>query len=255
MADRQDEIRIVEGEAELSLQAAEMFAQRATEAMNRRGRFTVALSGGSTPRAIHRRLTEAPFRNRIDWDKVEFLWGDERAVAPDHEDSNYRMARETLLDRVPTPPKRIHRMPAEREDLDAAAREYQAEIASACGVAADGDPPAIDLVLLGMGPDGHTASLFPHTEVLQPTGRWVVGNYVPKLNTHRMTMTPTLINRAACVVFVVNGEDKAAPLAEVLEGPPDAERLPSQLIRPSPGELIWLVDRHAAAKLNQRAIG
>src|SRR5205807_8375702 len=188
-----------------------------------RGRFTVALSGGPTPRRLFQILAEVPFRDQVDWDKVEFFWGDERSAPPDHKDSNYRMASEALLQRIPVPITRIHRMQAERADRDVAAREYQAELARVFGVAADGEPPVFDLVLLGMGPDAHTASLFPGTTALKETTRWVVPNYVPKFSTYRLTMTPRILNRAAQVMFLVAGPDKAAPLAEVLEGPSDTD--------------------------------
>lgn len=235
------EIQRVRDGDEFNRVAAGLFVQLAREAVNDRGRFFVALSGGSTPKPIFRLLTEEPLRDEVPWDRVEFFWGDERSVPPDHLDSNYRMACENFLDRLGVRGERIHRMAAEREDLDQAARDYQKEIAAAFGVSEDGPPPAFDLALLGMGTDGHTASLFPHTEALKPTDRWVVGNYVPKLESHRMTLTEAILNRARCVVFVVKGETKADVLREVLEGPVDPDRLPSQRIRPSAGRLIWIV--------------
>jgi 6-phosphogluconolactonase len=160
------------------------------------------------------------------------------------------MAKEALLDKVAIPAAHIHRMRGEREDRDAAARDYQAEIARVFQIAPDGEAPQLDLVLLGMGPDGHTASLFPGTTALKETTRWVVPNYVPKFNAHRLTLTTAILNRAAQVIFLVVGQDKAEPLAEVLEGPPDPERLPSQLIRPGAGRLLWLVDTVAAGRLH-----
>ncbi|MCI0458600.1 MAG: 6-phosphogluconolactonase, partial [Gemmataceae bacterium] len=209
-------IRQVADAEHVSRTAAEEFVRLAREAMAARGRFTVALSGGSTPRRLFQILAEAPFHDQVDWTKVEFFWGDERSVPPDHKDSNYRMASEALLQKIPAPTARIHRMQAERADRDVAAREYQAEIARVFGVSPDGEPPVFDLVLLGMGPDAHTASLFPATTALKETTRWVVPNYVPKFSTYRLTMTPRILNRAAQVMFLVAGPDKAAPLAEVL---------------------------------------
>jgi 6-phosphogluconolactonase len=233
--------------------AAEELVGLGRAAIDSRGRFTVALSGGSTPRRLFELLAGTPFRERLDWTQVEFFWGDERVVPPDHPDSNFRMANEAMLRRLEIAAARIHRIPGERTDRDAAAAEYQAEIARVFGVPAAGPPPAFDLVLLGMGPDGHTASLFPHTEALKEATRWVVPNYVPKLSAYRMTLTPVILNRAACVMFLVAGADKAEPLAEVLEGPADPDRLPSQRIHAEAGRMVWLIDRAAGSKLTHSA--
>jgi 6-phosphogluconolactonase len=233
---------------QVSQAAADLFVRCASDAMGARGRFVVALAGGSTPRRTYELLAQASRREQVDWQRVEFFWGDERSVPPDHKDSNYRMAHEALLRHVAVPPPHIHRMEAERADRDAAAAEYQADLARVFGVPADGTLPQLDLVLLGMGADGHTASLFPHTTGLRETRQWVVRNYVPKFATDRLTMTVPLLNSAACVAFVVAGPDKAPVLAEVLDGPLDGDRLPSQLVRPA-GELCWLVDEAAAARL------
>src|SRR5438034_5611470 len=187
----------------VSRAAAEEFVRGARDAVAARGMFTVAMAGGSTPRRLYQLLADAPFRSQVDWSKVQFFWGDERGVPPDHKDSNYRMANEALLQKLALPAGQIHRMPAERADRDAAARDYQAEIARAFGVSPQGEPPVFDLVLLGMGPDGHTASLFPHTEALKDRTRWVVPNYVPKFDAWRLTMTPLILNRAGAVIFLV----------------------------------------------------
>jgi 6-phosphogluconolactonase len=228
---------------------AHEFVRCAREASTERGRFIVALSGGSTPKRLYQLLAAEPFRAQVDWGRVEFFWGDERCVPPDHPESNYRMAREAMLAHLPVPAERVHRMEAERPDLDAAARDYQDVLARAFGVAAGGEPPALDLVLLGMGPDGHTASLFPHTDALRETVRWVVPNHVPQLNTDRLTMTRPILNAAREVLFLVAGADKAGRLAEVLAGPADPERLPSQSIHPANGLLLWFIDRAAAERL------
>jgi 6-phosphogluconolactonase len=159
------------------------------------------------------------------------------------------MAKATLLDRVPIPADQVHRMQAERDDLDLVAREYEAEIAKTFAVPPGGEPPAFDLILLGLGPDGHTASLFPHTEAVRERSRWAVRNHVPKLNSDRLTLTAPILNRGATVLFLVAGADKAAALQAVLEGPTDPERLPAQLIRPASGNPTWLVDRAAAGLL------
>jgi 6-phosphogluconolactonase len=230
---------------EVSRAAAEQFVRIAAAANSARRRCIVALAGGTTPRLLYRLLAEEPFRSQVDWTRVEFFWGDERAVPPDHADSNYGMARQSLLRTLPLRSAQVHRMEGERADLDTAARDYEAELARVCGVSPQGDPPVLDLALLGMGADGHTASLFPHTSALRETRRWVVANHVPKLNADRLTLTPGILNRAANVLFLVAGADKAAALVQVLEGPPDHERLPSQLIQSTTGTLTWLMDEAA----------
>ena len=238
----------------VSQAAAVEFVRCAREAVSARGRFRAALSGGSTPRRMYQLLAAPPHRDQIDWAKTDLFWGDERAVPPDDKESNFRMTREALLDHVPIPPAQVHRIEAERSDRDQAARDYQQAIARAFGVDAAGPPPSFDLVLLGMGPDGHTASLFPHTAALNETVRWVVVNYVPKFATDRVTLTLPILNRSHEVLFLVAGADKAEPLAEVLQGPPDPQRLPSQSIRPA-GRLLFDVDRQASARLSLHAPG
>jgi 6-phosphogluconolactonase len=245
-------IRIFDDLEAVSHAAADELVRCGREAVAARGRFTVALSGGSTPRRLYQLLAGPPWDDRIDWGRIEVFWGDDRCVPPDHPDSNYRMAREALLTRVPLPPAHVHRIQAERPDHDAAARDYQAEIAHTLGVDAAGEPPALDLLLQGMGPCGHTASLFPHTAALNETVRWVVPNFVPKLNADRITFTYPMLNQGRVVLFLVCGADKADVLREVLEGPPDPQRLPSQAVRPA-GRLEWFLDRAAAARLTQAA--
>ena len=247
MSDRQ--VRVVDDLPAVARAAAERFVALGREAANARGGFTVALSGGSTPRALFRLLAAEPLRSQVAWDRVELFWGDERCVPPDHADSNYRMTRENLLDAVPVPPAHVHRIEAERPDHAAVAAAYEAEIARVLGGTPGGTPPAFDLVLLGMGPDGHTASLFPGTTALGERRRWVVANHVPKFQADRITLTYPILNRGAHVVFMAAGADKTPVLREVLEGPPDPTRLPSQGIRPVGGGLLWLVDRAAAAQL------
>ena len=241
----------------LARAAAEEVAGRLEAAARARGLATIALSGGSTPRALHALLTaeDGPFRARIPWTATHFFWGDERHVPPDHPDSNYRMAWETLLSRVPVAATQVHRIPAEMPDADAAARAYEAELRDvfgARGLLAEGRP-RFDLVLLGMGADGHTASLFPGTAVVHETGRWVAAPWVPKLDAHRITLTPPVLNAAAAVLFLVAGQDKAETLRAVLEGPILPDRFPSQGVAPTDGDLVWLVDQAAAARLG--AIG
>jgi 6-phosphogluconolactonase len=183
----QREVQCLDDAQALSEAAADEFATASCRAIEARGVFRIALAGGSTPCRLHRILTEAPYRENIPWDRIEFFFGDERTVPPDHSDSNYRMARDTLLTELDIAPERVHRMQAEHRDLTGAARGYQEEIASAFDVTRDGPPPPFDLILLGMGEDGHTASLFPETEALLERERWVVGNEVPKLGVQRMT--------------------------------------------------------------------
>jgi 6-phosphogluconolactonase len=242
-------IRILADAEAVSRAAAEEFVRLANAAIVARGQFTIALSGGSTPKRLYQLLAEAPFREQVAWDKVEFFWGDERSVPPDHNDSNYHMASEAMLRKLPVPVTHIHRIEAERTDRDAAARDYEAALARVFKTSVGGEIPGFDLILLGMGPDGHTASLFPHTTALKERSRWVVVNYVPKFATDRVTFTVPVLNRAREVLFLVAGADKAEPLHEVLEGPPNHDEYPSQFVKPSPGELVFFVDRAAAAKL------
>jgi 6-phosphogluconolactonase len=217
------------------------------------GRFSLVLSGGSTPRRLYELLAEPPYRSQLDWSKVEFFWGDERAVAPDHPNSNFRMAREAMLDKLAVPPERIHRIAAENPNLDETAREYEIEIERVLGrIAGVGPrPPHFNLFLLGMGEDGHTASLFPGTRALDETRRWVVAQDVPAVSGKRITMTPPLINAAHFIIFLVAGAAKADVLAAVLQGPRDPHRYPAQLIHPLTGEVTWMVDRNASTSLIQ----
>lgn len=245
--------RFIDAE-QLSHAAAEKFVHIARDAIAVKGNFTVALSGGSTPRRLYQLLTEPPFHEQVDWTKVEFFWGDERSVPPDHPDSNYYVAHEALQ-KLRILAEHIHRMQAEREDQEAAARDYQAEIARVFGVPVQGEAPAFDLILLGLGADGHTASLFPYTEAVQETRRWVTCSYVPKLSANRLTLTAPILNRGKAILFLVAGTDKAAALQAVLEGPLDPERVPAQLIRPTAGRLVWMVDQASAGRLGETGKG
>lgn len=237
--------------ASLAREAATRFATIAQEAVTRNGRFTVALAGGSTPKRLYSLLAAEPYCAGLPWQKAHVFWTDERAVPPAHPDSNFGMAKATLLSHVPLPADHLHRMQAEREDLDAAACEYADDIATTFAVQPTGEPPAFDLILLGLGSDGHTASLFPYTHALRETKRWVAPNYIPTLRGSRLTLTAPILNQAATILFLVSGEEKAAALQAVVEGPPDPERLPAQLIRPVAGRLLWLVDQAAASRLGE----
>jgi 6-phosphogluconolactonase len=233
------EIKVLPDPASVAVEAAERFVAMASASIADHGVFSVALSGGSTPKALHALLAAEPYRSQIDWPHVEIYFGDERCVPPDSDQSNYRMARETLLVHVPIPEPHIHRIRGEIDPLDAAIEYGQL-------LKAKFDANGLDLVLLGMGPDGHTASLFPNTAALHEPKHRCVANHVEKLNAWRVTLTATFINRSRAVLFMVEGADKAARVAEVLEGPRDPDRLPSQLIHPTEGQLTWLLDAAAA---------
>lgn len=242
-------VRIFDHAEELVKAAAEAFVISAQEAIDRSGRFVIALAGGSTPQPLYERLADAPYCRQIDWSRVFFLWNDERTVGPEHPESNYKMARDALLCRVPVDPERVLRMSGEAEDSDRAAADYQQRIATALDVPEDGPAPRLDLILLGIGQDGHTASLFPYTAALEEQRRWVVANHVPQKNTRRLTMTLPILNAAREIVFLVTGANKADVLREIVKGPADIARLPAQAIRPIDGQQIWMVDRDAAAAL------
>ena len=230
--------------AALADAAAERFIAAATTAVAARGRFTVALSGGSTPKALYTRLASPGCASRIDWARVHVFWGDERCVPPDHASSNFRMAREALLDHVPLPAAQVHRMRGE-DHPPAAAASYERALRETFpeGVA------RFDLVLLGMGDNGHTASLFPGLSAVRETARWVVAEHVDEVGMWRLTLTPPALNSAAAVLLLVAGRDKAAMLAQVLDGPRDLDRLPVQAVAPVDGTLTWLIDDAAAANL------
>lgn len=205
---------------------------------------SVVLSGGSTPKRLYQLLATDTFARRIDWQRLHVFWGDERCVPPDHADSNYRMARESLLDHVPIPDENVHRIAGELDPTQAAALYEQHLRAFFSG------QPRFDLILLGLGNDGHTASLFPHTPALDERERWVVADYyAPVQPPWRVTLTPPAINAAARVVFLVSGEEKADMLRRVLEGEFKPHELPAQLIQPISGELTWLVDETAASRI------
>ena len=231
--------------AELTSAAAEEVAQRAEEAVRERGLFAWALSGGSTPRDLYRMLAGPPYRDRLPWSAIHVFWGDERHVPPDQPDSNFRMAREAMLDRVPVPAENVHRIPAERPDAQRAAAEYEAMLRSAFALSS-GEWPRFALILLGLGKDGHTASLFPGGDAVRERERLVVAPWVEAQKTFRITLTPPVLNHARLAVFLVSGEDKAEPLRAVLAGPRDPERYPAQVIE---GNRLWMVDRAAARLL------
>ena len=233
-------IKVFGSADELAQAAALHVLDAARQAAALSGTFTLTLAGGSTPKALYALLASQPLRDQIDWPHVEIFFGDERTVPPDHADSNYLMARETLLSKVPIPPQSIHRMRGEI-DPNEAAKEYGQLLKQRFGD--DGGP---DLILLGIGDDGHTASLFPHSQALTEQKHRCVANLVPKLKTTRLTMTAPFMNRAREVVVLAAGASKAAVLREVLEGPPDPQRLPIQMIAPTSANLSFYLDADAA---------
>jgi 6-phosphogluconolactonase len=237
------EIEVFPSAEALARAAAAHFVERARESIAANGRFRVALSGGSTPKAMFTLLASDEFAPQVDWSRVQVFWSDERAVLPDHSDSNYYMAYESLLSRVPIPENNVYRIQAQREPSQAAA-DYEMLLRALCG-----ERPRMDLLFLGMGDDGHTASLFPHTKALEETQRWVVENYVEKLGVWRITFTAHAINAAAEVLFLVSGANKAERLHQVLRGDYQPHQLPSQLVKPTDGKLFWYVDEAAASLL------
>lgn len=235
--------------AEMAAASARLFASRVEHAVNNRGVARIAISGGSTPQAAFKLLADpkGPFLATIPWDKLQLFWVDERCVPPDHPESNYGVCRELLLSKVPLPEANVFRMEGELEPEEAASR-YESTLRNVLKLEG-AESPRFDLVMLGMGPDGHTASLFPHTEGLNEFGRLVIANHVPQKDTWRITLTAPVINQGAEVAFGIAGADKAEVLAKVLTGPRDAEEYPSQLIRPASRKLLFLLDEAAASRL------
>jgi 6-phosphogluconolactonase len=240
-------IRIYPDTEALSLAAAELFATEARQAVLVHGRFTVALSGGITPRRMYELLAQDPFRKQVPWQKTHIFWGDERCVPADDPRNNAQIAYQTPLDHVPIPPAQVQPMVCNGSAFDAAT-SYEALLHS---FFAD-RRPRFDLVLLGLGENGHTASLFPGTSVLEEQQRWVGEIYVANEGLHRLTLTAAAINQAALVVFLVSGSDKAPILRKVLKEAQDPSSIPARLIKPVDGGLLWLVDRDAARLLRQR---
>jgi 6-phosphogluconolactonase len=241
--------RISASADELAGVAAEMFASVAAGAVNARGVARVAISGGNTPKAMFALLADRgqPYFARVPWEKLHLFWVDERCVPPTHEESNYRITNEAMLAHVPLPPAQVYRMEGEL-DPEVAASRYEATIRNAFRLEG-AETPTFDLVLLGMGDDGHTASLFPHTEALHEMARLAVANHVPQKDAWRITLTWPVINRGREVAFLIEGEGKAQVVHDVFLGPYDPESKPSQLIRPASGKLTLLLDRAAASKL------
>ena len=246
MSDNQQKIIYCKEPENLSVRGAERIVVLAKEAVRVNGRFTLALAGGSTPETLYRLLSSEEYSQRIPWDKVHLFWGDERCVPPPHPDSNYRMVRETLLSVIDIPPENVHRIKGELGE--AGAVDYEKTLRMSFNISGPSFP-CFDLILLGMGADGHTASLFPGTSVLSEEKLWVRALLVQKLKSMRITLTPPVINSAAEILLLVSGEGKASALKEVLEGPFDPGRYPAQLLRRAKGNVTWLVDEAAGRLL------
>ncbi len=244
------EIRILADGAGIAKRAAQEFVQAAAAAIRVKSSFNVALAGGSTPRALYSLLVNDPtLRSQVPWDKIHLFFGDERHVAPDHPDSNFRMAMEAMISKSPLKPEQVTRIKGEYPDADQAALEYEKALREYFKLK-DAEYPRFDLVLAGMGNEGHTLSLFPGTKALHADGRVVVRNWVGKLYAERITLTAPAASNAAQVIFMVTGADKAPALKAVLEGPFEPEQLPAQLLQPQNGKLLWLVDTAAGSMLS-----
>ena len=248
-------VEVVRDRRALMEAGAAAFVAAARAAIGGHGRFLTALSGGSTPRTLFELLATERFASSVDWGRIHVCWGDERAVPPDMEVSNYRMAREALLDHVPIPPSQVHRIRGEEPPVIAAAdyeRTLRTLFATPVGPPRPVPGARFDLVLLGMGDNGHTASLFPGLHAVREAERWVVAESVAEVAMWRITLTPVVLNAAAEVVFLVSGADKAAMLHRVLDGPVRPDALPAQIVAPHHGRLRWLVDAEAGAQLEGR---
>jgi 6-phosphogluconolactonase len=243
------EVQILPDAAAIARRAAERIFESAAAAVKERGVFTISLAGGSTPKTLYTLLaTDPAFKSKMPWDKTQFFFGDERHVAPDDSESNFRMANESMLSKLSLKPEQVLRIKGEYEDAEKAAKEYEQTLRSWFKLS-DGQLPRFDVLLLGMGEEGHTLSLFPGTKALHDNGRLVMSNWVGKFFTTRITTTAPVASNSALVIFMITKADKALALKAVLEGPYEPEQLPSQLIQPKSGKLLWLVDTTAASKL------
>jgi 6-phosphogluconolactonase len=243
-------IKILPDVAAIAQLAASIFTNAAQQAVRERGLFRVAMAGGSTPKALHALLVSEPFRSQLPFDKMHLFFGDERHVPPDHADSNYRMVNETFISKTPIEPEQVFRIKAELENTEQAAQDYE-QILKTQFALKPAELPRFDLMMLGMGNEGHTLSLFPATTALRDNGRLVVRTWIGKLYTERITCTAPVANNSAVVLFMIAGADKALALKAVLEGPYEPDQLPSQHIKPTNGKLIFLADSAAGAMLSK----
>jgi 6-phosphogluconolactonase len=243
------EIRILADGGAIAKRAAQEFVQAGASAVREKKVFNVALAGGSTPKALYGLLVSDPaLCSQVPWDKIHLFFGDERHVPPDHPDSNFRMATEAMISKSPLKPEQVSRIKGEYPDTEQAALEYEKALREYFKLK-DGDYPRFDLVLAGMGNEGHTLSLFPGTKALHADGRIVVRNWIGKLYTERITLTASAASHSAEIIFMVTGADKAPALKAVLEGPFEPEQLPAQALQPKNGKLLWLVDAAAGSML------
>jgi 6-phosphogluconolactonase len=244
------EVQILTDATAIARRAAEQIVESAVTAVKESRVFTIALAGGSTPKTLYSLLaTDTTFKSQMPWEKTQFFFGDERHVPPDDPDSNFRMANESMLSKVSLRPEQVVRIKGEYDDTEKAAMEYEQALRSWFRLS-DGQLPGFDIVLLGMGDEGHTLSLFPGTKALHDNGRLVMSNWIGKLFTQRVTITAPVANNSALAIFMVTKADKALALKGVLEGPYEPEQLPAQLIQPKNGKVLWLVDTTAAGKLS-----
>jgi 6-phosphogluconolactonase len=241
-------ILVSRGSDQAYTDAAEFILNATNRAIDDHGFFTIALSGGSTPKRLYELLASAAWRERIPWSRMEFFWGDERYVLPDDPASNFRMTNEAMLSKVPVPQERIHRVATEVEPPEAAAEAYENDIRRIVPTRSS-SVPEFDLMLLGLGANGHTASLFPHQPAIHEQSKLVIAEYIEEVKMTRISMTFPLLNAAKDVLFLSLGHDKAAVLKDVITGEYDPERLPAQLVQPNPGRLTWLIDPPASAEL------
>jgi 6-phosphogluconolactonase len=239
------DIKIYDTPTALTLAAAQQFVKIGHQTLAQKKHFCVSLSGGNTPRTLFSLLVQPEFRSQLDWSRVDFFWGDERCVPPDHPDSDFGMANTTLLSHLQDFSPRIYRLEGERSPMDAA-KKYEHLLRTYFG---QSPRSSFDLLLLGMGEDAHTASLFPGTAAIQEPEHWVVAHFVPKLNVWRLTLTPVLLNLAVNTFFLASGSNKSAALCKVLTGESQVNLYPAQSIQPVNGQLTWLVDREAASEL------
>ena len=244
------EVQILTDATAIARRAAEQIVESAVTAVKESRVFTIALAGGSTPKTLYSLLaTDTTFKSQMPWEKTQFFFGDERHVPPDDADSNFRMANESMLSKVSLRPEQVVRIKGEYDDAEKAAKEYEQALCSWFKLS-ERQLPRFDIVLLGMGDEGHTLSLFPGTKALHDNGRLVMSNWIGKLFTQRVTITAPVANNSALAIFMVTKADKALALKGVLEGPYEPEQLPAQLIQPKNGKVLWLVDTTAAGKLS-----